>query len=230
MIRCELGIGERRPFFVRSRRLAARAGAAIVLILSAAGASAAATFHFEDPMETNAVTFTLDSRLNAIVGTATGISGTVRFDPAHPELTNGDLYVESASIRLTNPEWTADLTSPDWLDVENYPKMSFALKAVREVEAIDESTWSMKVMGGIVCRGKVARLDAPLQVTFVPNGMAERTDGAIPGDLLIVRTTFVIKRSELALDRVAVPAGKLSDDIQIHASLVGYTKPEEKQE
>jgi hypothetical protein len=58
----------------------------------------AATFDFEDPMETNAVTFTLASRLNAIAGTATGISGAVRFDPAHPERMNGDSF-ESSSIR-----------------------------------------------------------------------------------------------------------------------------------
>lgn len=203
---------------------------AAALVVFTAQRLHAAVFHFEDPMETNAVTFWLDSRLNTVVGTVTGISGLVRFDPDNPELMNGDLHVDTSSIRLTNREWNVDLTSPDWLDAERYPKLSFSLKGVREVKAIDESTWSLDAMGGIVCRGKVARLDVPVQITFIRGGMAERTDGAIPGDLLVVRTSFVLKRSDLALDRVPIPAGKLADEIQIQASLVGYTRADEKTE
>ena len=57
-----------------------------LLSLTLAGtlASAPQTFDFKDPKGVNAIQFHLDSVLEPISGTASGISGTVTFDPANP--------------------------------------------------------------------------------------------------------------------------------------------------
>ena len=44
-------------------------------------------FDYKDPKEISAVSLTLNSKLEPIVGYAKGISGTVNFDPANPKAT-----------------------------------------------------------------------------------------------------------------------------------------------
>lgn len=65
---------------IRASFLLAATFAASALVASAAPRS----FDFKDPKGVNNVQFNLDAPLESITGTATGISGTVMFDPAPP--------------------------------------------------------------------------------------------------------------------------------------------------
>ena len=49
------------------------------------------TFDFKDPKGVNTASFKLDAPLEAISGSANGISGTVTFDPANPGATKGKI-------------------------------------------------------------------------------------------------------------------------------------------
>ena len=60
---------------------------ALLLVLSSlnlAVLAAPLTFDFKDPKSVNNVVFKTDAPLESINGTATGVSGTVTFDPADP--------------------------------------------------------------------------------------------------------------------------------------------------
>ena len=64
----------------------------LLLALACAATSALAApqaFDFKDPKGVNNVIFKLDAPLEAISGSAGGISGTVTFDPAEPAATKG---------------------------------------------------------------------------------------------------------------------------------------------
>ena len=52
-----------------------------ILTIAATASAASDEFDFKDPKGVNAIYFVLDSELEPIMGMATGISGTVTFDP-----------------------------------------------------------------------------------------------------------------------------------------------------
>ncbi len=68
--------------------------------LASAAWAAPQSFDFKDPKRVNNAVFRLDAPLEAINGSANGISGTVTFDPAAPAATKGKIVVAD-TIELT---------------------------------------------------------------------------------------------------------------------------------
>jgi polyisoprenoid-binding protein YceI len=66
--------------------------------LNGAVLAATQTFDFKDPKGVNNAVFKLDAPLEAISGNATGISGTVSFDPENPAATRGKIVVATSSL------------------------------------------------------------------------------------------------------------------------------------
>src|SRR5208337_3836678 len=98
---------------------------AIVFALAGLGAGALAApldFDFKDPKGVNNATFKLDAPLEAISGSADGITGSVSFDPAQPEVTKGKIVVAAASLQVPNPMMKGHLHGPMWMDVQKYPE------------------------------------------------------------------------------------------------------------
>lgn len=60
---------------------------------TAVALAAPQAFDFKDPKGVNNAVFKLDAPLEAITGSANGISGTVLFDPEDPSSTTGKLVV-----------------------------------------------------------------------------------------------------------------------------------------
>ena len=75
------------------------------LFLAAAVSAAPVKFDFKDPKGVNNVVFKTDALLESINGTASGISGTVMFDPENPSATAGKIiserFLSGSSNRLT---------------------------------------------------------------------------------------------------------------------------------
>src|SRR2546422_11555815 len=82
-------------------------------------------FDFKDPKGVNNVVFKLDAPLEAINGTATGISGKVTFDPDNPAELKGTLVLETSSLHVGNPTMKQHLHSDKWMDVAKYPQIKF---------------------------------------------------------------------------------------------------------
>ena len=72
----------------------------ILALITMAGMAFAApqTFDFKDPKGINNAGFKLDAPLESINGSASGISGTVIFDPANPGATKGKILVATGVI------------------------------------------------------------------------------------------------------------------------------------
>ena len=82
-----------------------------VLALATFGSSVFAapqTFDFKDPKGVNNAVFKLDAPLEAINGSANGVSGTVTFDAANPGATKGKIVVaaNSAACAQSHDEGT----------------------------------------------------------------------------------------------------------------------------
>ena len=129
----------------------------LVLLLAVSGLVGSAfaapqTFDFKDPKGVNNAVFKLDAPLEAVTGNATGISGTVTFDPAEPAATKGKIVVASSSMHVGNPMQQQHLLSDKWMDAAKYPEISFEAKELKNVKTSGDTT-TADVTGTFTLKG-----------------------------------------------------------------------------
>jgi polyisoprenoid-binding protein YceI len=60
------------------------------------------------------------------------LSGTVEYDPAHPEQTKLEATIDATSIDTRDEKRDAHLRSPDFFDVEKFPTLTFTSTEVKK--------------------------------------------------------------------------------------------------
>ncbi|HEX2100957.1 MAG TPA: YceI family protein [Candidatus Synoicihabitans sp.] len=196
---------------VRSLRFAAGLGFAAV-----ASHAAPQAFDFKDPKGVNNVQFKLDAPLESITGTANGISGSISFDAANPSATRGRIVLSSASLTVGNPVMGEHLRSDQWLDVAKHPEISFEASELKNVRTQGSQT-TADVQGKLTVKGVSRIVTVPVSFTHLPDKLGARVnDPNVKGDLLVVRATFEINRSDFG-----IKPGELTDKVAeaIHLSL-----------
>jgi polyisoprenoid-binding protein YceI len=191
---------------------------AVALIACSLGATAA-QFNFKDPKGVNTVTFSLDAPLEAIEGSANGISGEVEFDPAKPAATTGRIVVDTATLHVPNPTMKQHLHGKDWMDVARFPTLTFEAETFANVRT-EANAILADVTGTLTIKGVSRKITVPVRMTHLPDKLAARTNGMLKGDLLVLRTKFPIKRSDFEINPGA-PADKVADEIQLSLSVAG---------
>lgn len=166
-------------------------------------------FDFNDPKGVNAISFVVESPLEPIVGTAHDITGLVKFDSNHVDQAEGKIIVLAKSIQTANTNMTRILHGEDWLDITRKPTASFQFKFDGE-----------NFTGLFLLAGKVHEVVAPGSLTVVPNG-ATRRGGGRKGDLLVLRSTFVLDRTLFGIQPDLI-SDKVGREIRIHVGIVGY--------
>ena len=192
-----------------------------LMALASLGASVFAgpqVFDFKDPKGVNNAVFKLDAPLEAINGSANGISGTVTFDPANPGATKGKIVVTTASLKVPNPMMNEHLHSPMWLDAAKQPEVIFEAKELKNVKTDGDST-SAEVTGTLTIKGVAKEITAPLKLTYLKGKLGQRVPN-MHGDLLVIRSNFTIKRSDFGINPSA-PQDKVSDEIALTLSIAG---------
>lgn len=191
--------------------------AAITLIWS--GQAAPLTFDFKDPKGVNNAAFRLDATLEAINGTANGVSGTVRFEPEDPASVSGKIVVAADSLRVPNPVMQGHLLGKDWMDVAKHKEISFeAVKAANVKQSGNETT--ADVIGRLSLHGVTKDITAPVKFTYLKGKLGARTMGRMQGDLLVIRSRFTIKRSDFSINPKA-PEQNVSEEVELVLSLAG---------
>jgi len=186
--------------------------AATALISHAAPRS----FDFKDPKGVNNVQFKLDAPLESITGTATGISGLIAFDPANPGSTTGRITLDAASLTVGNPLMAEHLRGEQWLDVARHPQIVFEALAVEGVRP-EGAQIVANIRGSLTVKGVTREVTVPVSFTYLAGKLGARVgDPKVQGDLLVLRTTFNINRSEFGIQ-----AGEMTDKVAetIHLSL-----------
>lgn len=186
---------------------------------NAVGISGAQDYDFKDPKGVNAITFLLDSPLEPIMGIASGISGTVKFDPAAPNGLSGKLIVDVRSLHLQNDSMLQSLFSGDWLEAERHKTIEFAIKSVKDVKPGQEGVFDMNLVGDFTCKGVTKEMTVPVRATYLAGKMKERLRGK-EGDLLVLRSNFVIKRKDFNI-KPQMGNDVVAEDIQLTVSIVG---------
>jgi polyisoprenoid-binding protein YceI len=79
------------------------------------------------------VSFEVDNMsVNTVEGTFGGMTGKVKFDPAHPDKAKFDVCVDAASIDTDINKRDKHLRSEDYLHVEKYPNICFKSISVQK--------------------------------------------------------------------------------------------------
>jgi polyisoprenoid-binding protein YceI len=191
------------------------------LLFTCLGATAPAApieFDFKDPKGVNNVVFKTDAPLESINGVATGISGRVTFDPDNPGAVKGKLVVQASSLHLGNPMQKEHLHSDKWLDVAKHPEISFEVESAKNVKTQANIT-TADVTGKFSLHGVTKTITVPVTMTFLKDKLKARTPGK-DGDLLVIRASFKIKRSDFGINP-GQGEDKVSDDIELNLSIAG---------
>lgn len=194
---------------------------AAALIAGALTAHAAPqSFDFKDPKGVNNVQFHLDAPLESITGTANGISGTVTFDPAAPASVRGRIVVDAASLTVGNPLMREHLLGANWLDVAQYPTITFETATVANVRTQGAQILA-DVSGKLTVKGVSRDVTVPVAFTHLPDKLGARLgDAKVHGDLLVLRANFVIDRSEFGI-MPGQATDKVAESINLSLSIAG---------
>lgn len=177
-------------------------------------------FDFKDPKGVNSITFLLDSVLEPIAGLASGITGKVEFDPERPQDTKGKIVVDAASLYTPNQGMTKTLHEEDWLNVEKHKEITFELERAKDVQDEGDGSKTMTVYGILTCNGISKNIKVPVTVTYLPDRLPDRMRGK-EGDLLVLRSKFVIQRKDFGIKR-EYGNDVVAEDIQITVAIAGF--------
>jgi polyisoprenoid-binding protein YceI len=198
-----------------SFRLAAAFIASAVLVQAAPR-----SFDFKDPKGVNNVQFKLDAPLESITGTATGISGHVSFDAAQPGATKGRIVLDAASLSVGNPMMGEHLRGDQWLDVARHPSIVFEARSVANVRNQGPQILA-DVSGVLTVKGVTREITVPVTLTHLPDKLGARVgDAKVKGDLLVLRTTFQINRSDFGI-KAGEMTDKVAETINLSLSIAG---------
>lgn len=175
-------------------------------------------FDFKDPKGVNNAVFKLDAPLEIIHGTATGISGKITFDPQNPGASRGELVVDTRTLTVGNPLMKEHLHGDKWMDTAQFPQIVFKLERLSEVQTADTTTTAMAT-GTLTIKGVAKTVTVAAKAAYLKDKLKAR-GGQQEGDLLVIRTSFTIKRSDFGINQGRFE-DKVSDVIDLTLSIVG---------
>lgn len=195
----------------------------IVSLFTAVGLASVAlaapqTFDFKDPKGVNNAVFKLDAPLEAINGSASGISGTVTFDAANPGATKGKIVIAAESLTVPNGMMKEHMHGKDWVDVASNKEITFEAKELKNVKTAGDTT-TADAAGTFTLKGVSKDITVPVKITYLKDKLSQRLPNA-KGDLLVIRANFAIKRSDYGINPKA-PEDKVSNTIDLTLSIAG---------
>ncbi len=174
-------------------------------------------FDFKDAKGVNTIIFQLDALLESISGSAGGVSGTVHFNPKEPAQTNGTIILQASSLRVDNSVLQEHMHGEEWLHVEKFPAIEFSISKLNQVEQKGRTLHAL-AEGKMSIRNVTIKMNIPVELTYL-EGMLEKRN-RVPGDLLIVRSKFKVKRDDFGI-KPGEYLDKVANDIEISINLAG---------
>ncbi len=89
--------------------------------------------------------------ITTVKGRFTGVQGTIVVDEENPDGSSVEAEIEAATIDTGSEQRDTHLRSGDFLDVENYPTITF--RSTRVEGAMEEDGDDFKVIGDLTIRG-----------------------------------------------------------------------------
>lgn len=180
------------------------------------------TFNFEDPKGVNTISFLMDAPLESINGTANGVSGEVTYNPAEPTKISGTIVLQTKTLTVPNSVMEEHIHGEKWMNVAEYPTISFTAKVLKNIQTTDK-TVKGDLTGTMTIKDVSQEISVPVTITHLPGKLEARSNGAMKGDLLVLRSNFMFNRSEFNINP-GQNLDKVADDVEIRLALAGYAE------
>ena len=174
-------------------------------------------FDFKDPKKVNNVVFLMDAPLESISGTAVGISGSVSFDPAKPASTTGKIVLATSSMHVDNPVMKKHMLDEGWMHVSKFPTIEFVAGEMTNIKT-NGTNITGTIEGKLTVKGVTKKVSVPVRLTYLKGMLIKRN--RVPGDLLVLRSDFTIKRSDYGIN-AGNNEEKVSDEIELKLRVAG---------
>jgi polyisoprenoid-binding protein YceI len=175
-------------------------------------------FSFEDKKGRNQGMFFSSTPLEDVTGLSNDVKGSVTFDVSDVSTLSGSISISTASLRTGIELRDTHLQSENWLDAETYPDITFVIKNVSNVKALEDNKLEATVIGDFTTHGVTKEVIAEVTMTYLDE--SEQTKKKAPGDLLGVEAKFSIVLSDYEVDNMVL-GSKVSDSIEITVTMVG---------
>jgi polyisoprenoid-binding protein YceI len=176
------------------------------------------TFTFLNDNTRNQATFYSTTPFENFTGLTNDIKGNVTFNVSNISTMKGNFVVTTASLKTGIELRDSDLKSEEWLDAEQYPKITFTIKKVSDINKIEDNKLDAKVAGDFTVHGVTKEVVTDATLTYLD--ASEKTKEVAPGDLLGVVAKFIITLSDYDVDNIVL-GRKVSDKIDITVNIVG---------
>ena len=184
-----------------------------LLLMGAAGRLRAqpATYHIDAGTSTFAFKITHMGILT-VDGVFENVSGTVFFDPEHPDLIRAELEIQTRSLDTDNSLRDRSLRSDAFLDVDRFPRIRFQSRRVVAAGNDRIATGSYDVHGEIRLQGKSFPFDFPIQIA----------SGATPGNGITIGSDFSFRRRDVGLSFDSALGTLIGDEVRIHVEIRAF--------
>ena len=176
------------------------------------------TFSFKDKVGRNQASFYSSTPVEDITGLSNSVSGSASFDVNDISTLKGKISISTTSLKTGIELRDEHLQSPNWLNAESYPEITFVIKEVNDVKTVADNKLEAKVTGDFSVHGVTKEVVANVSLTYLDEN--EQTNKRAPGDLLGVEAKFDITLSDYDVDNMLL-GQKVSDKIEVTVTMVG---------
>ncbi len=176
-------------------------------------------------VRTNELTFVSNAPLEKIEGSASGIAGGFMIDPANLEATAGTITVTTSSMQTGMSKRDGHMLSEEWLDAEHHPSITYVVRELRNISVVQtdgaKATIKATAVGEFTMHGVTKSMEASVTITYVR--ASDATKARASGDLVMLDARFTVPWSDFGVKGRKSFNDKVSQSIEIHASLFGNT-------
>jgi len=177
------------------------------------GSAIAADQYKIDPVHSNVGFAVKHMVVNTVHGRFNDWSGEIIYDDKDPAKSSVNVTIKTASINTENSDRDTHLKSPDFLDVQKFPEISFQSKSV------DKQSDGFVAHGVLTIRGVSKNVDFPFKI----NGPIKVGDSNLLGaeaSLTINRQDYGVAWSKSLAPGELVVANDVKIDINVEAKQV----------
>ena len=179
--------------------------AAVLLASLAFAPMAWAASYTIDPVHSSALFKIRHFGASNVYGAFWDVTGTVDYDADNEAAASVQITISAESLDTNNERRDAHISSPDFLDAQQFPTIAFQSTAVRP---LGEGRY--EIVGDLTLHGVTKQVTA----TSEKVGQAPHPRSGKP--LIGFETRFVLKRSEFDIEFML---GPLSDEVEIIVSI-----------
>ena len=176
------------------------------------------SFNFEDKKNRNQASFFSTTPLEDVTGISNVVMGKVTFDVADIKTLKGSISIPVASLDTGIELRNEHLVSPNWMDAESYPNITFEITSVNDVKVEADNKLAAKVTGDFTAHGVTKQVVADATMTYLVE--SEQTKQRAPGDLFGVQASFNIVLSDYDIENMVI-GQKFAEEIEISINMVG---------